>query len=188
MNSQQHSVGIPGDDDYMDLEDEGPSRATGGGCNSNAPAWDPEKMELCRLVDRLLAQEEMRANNNTARQPVQHAVPHKVKLQLFWKKDATAWFRLAEAAMEDNYVVEPQEIFRTVLLHIPHHVLERARGILTLADPSVDPFTELKNRLVELLTSSLLDQCTSILWGGGELGGRRPLELMEDDDGGPAAW
>ena len=162
----------------MDLEDEGPSRATGGGRNPNAPAWDPEKMELRRLVDRLLALEEMRANKNTARQPVQHAVPHKVKLPAFWERDATAWFRLAEAAMEDNYVVEPQVMYRTVLLHIPHHVLERARGILTLADTSVDPFTELKNRLVELLTPSLLDQCTSILWGA-ELGGRRPSELME---------
>ena len=32
----------PGDDNYMDLEDEGPSGATGGDRNPNAPAWDPE--------------------------------------------------------------------------------------------------------------------------------------------------
>ena len=33
----------------------GESRGAGGGrCNRNAPAWDPEKMELCRMVDRLL--------------------------------------------------------------------------------------------------------------------------------------
>ena len=31
---------------------------------------------------------------------------------------------------------------------------------------------------MELLTPSLLDQCTSILWGA-DLGGRRPTELME---------
>ena len=36
--------------------------------------------------------------------------------------------------MEDNHVVEQRVMYRTVLLHIPHHVLERARGILTLAD------------------------------------------------------
>ena len=65
--------------------------------------------------------------------------------------------------MEDNHVVDPQVMYRTVLLHIPQHVLERARGILSLADTSVDPFMELKNRLVELLTPSILDQCTSIL-------------------------
>ena len=53
---------------------------------------------------------------------------------------------------------------RTVLLHILHHVLERARGILTLANTAAHPFTELKDRLVELLTPSILDQCTSILW------------------------
>ena len=57
-------------------------------------------------------------------------------------------------------------------------VLESARGILSLADTSVDPFTELKNRLLELLTLSILDQCTSILWGA-ELGSRRPTELLE---------
>ena len=56
-------------------------------------------------------------------------------------------------------------MYRTVLLHIPHHVLERARGILTLAHTAVHPFTELKNRLVELLTPSILDKCTVILWG-----------------------
>ena len=69
-------------------------------------------------------------------------------------------------------------MYRTVLLHIPHQALERARGILTLADTAVHPFTELKDRLVELLTPSILDKCTSILWGA-ELGGRRPTELLE---------
>ena len=46
-----------------------------------------------RIVNRLLALEE-------------HAVPHKVKLPGFWEKDAAAWFRLAEAVMEDNHVVK----------------------------------------------------------------------------------
>ena len=177
MNTQHIGDGPPGEDDYMDLEGDDTNRATGSGRNTNAAAWDPEKMELHRIVNRLLALEERRALTVPHR-PVEHAVPHKVKLPAFWERDAAAWFRLAEAAMEDNYVVEPQVMYRTVLLHIPHHVLERARGILTLADTSADPFMELKNRLVELLTPSLLDQCTSILWGA-ELGGRRPSELME---------
>ena len=75
-------------------------------------------------------------------------------------------------------MVEQRVMYRTVLLHIPHHVLERARGILTLADTAGQPFTELKNRLVELLTPSILDKCTGILWGA-KLGGRRPTELLE---------
>ena len=57
-------------------------------------------------------------------------------------------------------------------------MLERDRGILTLADTAENPFTELKDRLVELLTPSILDACTSILRGA-ELGGRRPTELLE---------
>ena len=59
-------------------------------------------------------------------------------------------------------------------------MLERARGVLSLADMASYPFNELKDRLVGLLTLNKLDQCTSILWGGGvELGSRRPIELME---------
>ena len=82
-------------------------RATGSGCNPNAAALDPEKMELHRID----------------------------------------------------------------------------RGILTLADTAVHPFTELKSRQVELLTPSILDKSTGILWGA-ELVGRRPTG---GDDGGPAA-
>ena len=75
-----------------------------------------------------------------------------MELPAFWEKDAAAWFRLAEAVMGDNHVVEQRVMYRTVILHIPHHVLERARGILSLADTAENPFTELKDRLVELLT------------------------------------
>ena len=55
-------------------------------------------------------------------------MPHNVKLLLFWEKDAAAWFKLAEAVLEDNSVRDPRVMYRTVLLHIPHHMLERARG------------------------------------------------------------
>ena len=64
-----------------------------------------------------------------------------MKLPGFWEKDASTWFKLAEVVMEDNPVVDPQVMYRKVLLHILHHVLKRARGILSLADTSVDPFT-----------------------------------------------
>ena len=43
-----------GDCNYFNLKDEESRRAAGGGRNHNAPAWDPEKMELRRIVDRLL--------------------------------------------------------------------------------------------------------------------------------------
>ena len=75
-------------------------------------------------------------------------------------------------------MVEQRVMYRTVLLHIPHHMLERARGILTLADTADHPFTELRDRLVERLTLSILDKCTGILWGA-KLGSRRPTELLE---------
>ena len=79
-------------------------------------------MELHRIVNWLLALEERRA---LAARPVEHAVPHKVKLPGFWEKNAATWFRLAEAVIEDNHVVNLQVMYRTVLLHIPHYELER---------------------------------------------------------------
>ena len=41
-------------DDYFNLEDEETRGAARSGRNPNAPAWDPEEMELLRMVDRLL--------------------------------------------------------------------------------------------------------------------------------------
>ena len=97
---------------------------------------------------------------------------------IFWEKDEAAWFGLAEFVLDDNHVQDPFVKYRMVLIHFLHHVLERAGGILILADTAVDPFKELKDRLVELLTLNLLDQSTSILWGA-ELDGQRPTKLME---------
>ena len=131
MSTQHTGDGPPGDDDYYDPVEEENNRATGSGINPNAAAWDPEKMELHRIVHRLLALEERRA---LPTRPVEHAVLHKVKLPAFWEKDAAACFRLAEAVLGENHVVEQRVMYRTVILHILHHVLERARGILSLAD------------------------------------------------------
>ncbi len=133
MSTQHTGDGPPGDDDYYDPVGED-IRPSSSGFNPNAAAWDPEKMELHRIVHRLLALEERRALPAQPTRPVEHAVPHKVKLPAFWEKDAAAWFWLAEAVMGDNHVVEETVMYRTVILHIPHHVLERARGILSLAE------------------------------------------------------
>ena len=55
MDTQQLGVGPPGDDDYMNLVAEETHRDTGGGRNPNMSSGAPEKMELCQMVDRLLA-------------------------------------------------------------------------------------------------------------------------------------
>ena len=175
MSTQHIGDGSSRDNHYYNLEDEETNRATGRGLNPNAAAWDPEKMELHRIVNQLMALEERRT---LAARPVEHPVPHKVKLPGFWEKDVAAWFKLDEVVMEDKHVVDTQVMYRTVLLHIPHHVLERTRGIISLTDTSVDPFTGLENRLVVLLTPSIIDQSTSILRGA-ELGSRRPTEILE---------
>ena len=113
MSTQQLVDGNPWDDPYFDLR----KRSLTG---PPAPAWDPEKMELRRIVDRLL--EERRY---LPPRQVELAVPHTVKLPPFWEKDAAAWFKLVEAILEDSCMRDPWAMYRTVLLHIPHHVLER---------------------------------------------------------------
>ena len=87
------------------------------------PAWDPEETELHRIVDRLL--EERRY---LPPRQVEQAVFHKVKQPPIWEKDTAAWFKLAEAVLEDNRVRDPRVMNRNVLLHIPHHALERVVG------------------------------------------------------------
>ena len=73
-----------------------------------------------RIVNQLLALEERRA---LVARPVEHPVPHKVKLPGFREKDVAAWFKLAEAIMEDKSLVDTQVMYRTVLLPILHHML-----------------------------------------------------------------
>ena len=60
MSTQHTGDGPPRDDDFYDSVEEESIRATGSGRNPNAAAWDPEKMELHRTVNRLLALEERR--------------------------------------------------------------------------------------------------------------------------------
>ena len=76
----------------MDLEDMETHRATSGVINPSTPAWDPEKMKLCHMVDRLLALEERR---------VLMARTAEVKLP-------AVWFRLMEIVMEDIHVRDPR--------------------------------------------------------------------------------
>ena len=150
----------PGDDKNFNLEDGETHRATSSGCNPSVPIWDPEKIELRCMVDRLL--EERRY---LLPRPVEQALPHKVKVLPFWEKETATWFKLAEAVLEDNHVRDPWVMHRTVILHIPHHMLERVRGGPEPGRHSSGPFQVAVDRLVELLTPSELDQCTSILWG-----------------------
>ena len=61
MSTQHTGDWPPRDDDYYNPVGEEINRATGSGRNPNAAAWDPEKMELHWIVNRLLALEEKRA-------------------------------------------------------------------------------------------------------------------------------
>ena len=51
----------------------------------------------------------------------EQAISYRVKLPACWEKDMAAWFRLAEAVLEDNHVQDPGVKYRMVLLHSHHH-------------------------------------------------------------------
>jgi hypothetical protein len=166
----------PGDDDYMDLEPSSPP--PGDGLNVRAPWFDPNPATTQRVLQTATALLERMAlmEPRGASQPDQQA--RKVSLPDFWPSSPAAWFENAEAEMVSKGVVGQQAMYRAVLKSIPACHLERARGVLSLATTSAQPYLDLKNRLVELLTPSTLERCESILWGA-ELGGRRPSELMD---------
>ena len=102
----------------------------------------------------------------------------KVKLPPFWEADAAAWFDLADEVFEALQVTDSRSKYRAVLVHIPPHILERARGVLRTATTSAQPFEQLKAKLVELLTPSELELVQKII-NGPELGGQRPSDMMD---------
>ena len=57
-------------------------------------------------------------------------------------------------------------------------MIEQIRGILHTVDDIADPYVAIKVRLLDLFTPKPLDLCQKIIHGG-ELGDRRPSQLME---------
>ena len=88
------------------------------------PRWDPEKVELRHIIDRLLALEERRDPGRTTTP----AGSSKVKLPPFWEKNPATWFNMADAFMANDNKLDLQAKYREALLHVPAHILERASG------------------------------------------------------------
>ena len=106
-------------------------------------------------------------------------MPTKVKLPPFWTKDTCSWFTLAESTFNRSGIADPQLHFDLVLPALPEEVIQQLRGILHAVNDIADPYRALKIRLLDLFTPKLLDQCQKII-NGGDLGNRRPSQLMED--------
>ena len=104
--------------------------------------------------------------------------PTKVKLPPFWTRDSPSWFTLAELTFNHSSVTDTRLRFNLVLPALPEEVIEEIRGILHAVDDIADPYRALKVRLLDLFTPKPLDLCQKIIHGG-ELGDRRPSQLME---------
>lgn len=116
---------------------------------------------------------------NFQQQQQQQVANLRLKLTDFWPNEARAWFELAEAEFDTAGIADPRARYQKVLPALPKDVIEKVRGILHVARNIQDPYNALKARLLELYTPSDLDLVTKLLRGG-ELGGRRPSDLMEE--------
>ncbi len=103
---------------------------------------------------------------------------HQIKLPQIWCKDIVAWFTLVESTFNRYRVEDSRMRFDLTLPALSEDALERVRAVLHMAPAAADPYLELKRRLVEVYTPSVLDLAYRILYAP-ELGGRRPSELME---------
>ena len=108
----------------------------------------------------------------------QHAAPTKVKLPPFWSRDCRSWFTLAESTFNRSGINDTRLRFDLVLPALPEDVIEQVLALLHAVDDIADPYRALKVRLVELFTPKPLDLAQKIIFGG-ELGDRRPSQLME---------
>ena len=158
----------PSDEDDMDLEPP-------AGLNVRADPFDPVADTTRQVLQTATALLERLAimEGRSAGPPAKRVV-----LPDFWPTSPAAWFDNAEAEMASKGIVDPPAMYRAVLNGIPASYLERARGVLSLASTAANPYLELRSRMVELLTPSILERCESILCGA-ELGGRRPSEMMD---------
>ena len=83
-----------------------------------------------------------------------------------------------ESTFNCSGVADPRLHFYLVLPALPEEVIEQIPGILHAIDNITNPYRALKIRLLDLFTPKLLDQSQKIIHGG-ELGDRRPSQLME---------
>ena len=83
-----------------------------------------------------------------------------------------------ESTFNCSGVADPRLHFYLVLPALPEEVIEQIPGILHAIDNIANPYRALKIRLLDLFTPKLLDQSQKIIHGG-ELGDRRPSQLME---------
>ena len=108
----------------------------------------------------------------------QHVKPPCVVLTQFWMRDAKTWFALAESTFNRHDVVDSRLKFDFVLPALAPETLEQVRTVLHAATESVDPYTALKSRLLELYTPNALELGFQLLHSP-ELGDRRPSTMME---------
>lgn len=101
-----------------------------------------------------------------------------MKLLPFWNRDSRSWFTLEESTFNQSDIANTQLGFDLALTTLPEDVIEQVCAILHAVDDIPDPYRALKVQLVNLFTPKPLDLVQKIIHSG-ELGDRRPSQLME---------
>jgi len=78
------------------------------------------------------------------------AQPHKVKLPMLWANDVASWFALAESSFDQFNVVDSLARFNLILPALDCETREHVRAVTHKRDTLPDPYTTLKERLLQL--------------------------------------
>ena len=99
-----------------------------------------------------------------------------VKLPQFWAADPIVWFAQVEAQFGLAHVVSEQTKYGHVVAILPPEAAAEVRDLL-LSPPDIQPYTKLKELLLERLTPSPQKQLRQLL-NTEELGDRTPSKLL----------
>jgi len=107
------------------------------------------------------------------------AEPHKVKLPPMWTVQIRTWFQLVESQFGTYAVVDPRQRFDLVVAALSDEARMHSRAVVENPFAFQDPYLALRARLLEVYQPSVWQQAAEFLRGG-ELGARKPSDLMDE--------
>lgn len=108
--------------------------------------------------------------------PIHYAAPSRLNLLPFNKSDPILWFSTAEIQFRSAGIISDEDKYAQTLGVLPIEVIQEVRDIL-LQPPAIQPFQNLRNVLIQRLSTSLEERLQRLLREE-TLGDRRPTQLL----------
>jgi len=107
------------------------------------------------------------------------AEPHKVKLPPTWTIQIRTLFQLVESQFGTYAIMDMRQRFDLVMVALSDEAQMHARAVVENPFTFQDPYLALRARLLEVYQPSAWQQAAEFLRGG-ELGARKPSDLMDE--------